>query len=705
MNGPWSGSIGSFAAGNDVILAGSVDIGLFRSTNGGTSWTPLDTGVLDQKVDIRKVTTLAVHNDIFFAGFYGEGLMRSKDNGSTWTAANTGITYNTDVTYRRVQTLCASDSSIFAGVENKVFRSMDEGEHWTLSGRFGNDGLVMSIAALGNSLFLGARGRTADDIAPNSCLWVSKNNGETWAPVDSVLPFNSINALVTVNGAVFASTKSGIFCSNDSGESWTPANSGIKGKPGPPYFLPYYMLFKTDTSIFTATDSAIYRFTNLGSSWTAINSEISQFTVQAFAASGDTLFAGTLNSGIFRSTDNGSNWIPVNSGIRSTIVIGTLSNNGDTLLAGTGELRGYGDILSTANCGLQWSNRFPNFTIPPKSYNVLFDILQGGAVVSRAAYLDTGFSFYYSLSGNGGSSWIDIDSFPGGDLYSFTSTPNHLFIGTEKGVVYSTDSGKTWNCPESNIGEQPAYSLLWKDSRIIAGTNGGVLISADSGRNWKKYSFGLMSMRVEALVLCNNMLFAGSSYNGVFRSDDNGATWNTVNSGLTNQTVFSLISHDSKLFAGTYGNGVFMSTNNGESWKPFNQQLEDKRIYSLLVMNDQLFAGTEGYGIWQRPLAETGIISDRLHQRTVPEKEDLHLLVHEKSGSIVTISFSNPLSNHIGITIYNLSGKAVASILNQHAGLGTHELLWDTRNLVRGCYIIKMQSGGKSAARIIRISH
>ncbi len=682
-SGPWGGSISCFAMGSGAIVAGSMDDGVFRSTDGGTNWTPVDSGIPVSLGGWRPVTALAAHGNVFFAGTPESGILRSTDNGASWTAVNSGIT-RTD----GVWALLAGDSGIFAGVGSRIYRSIDDGEHWTpAGGSYADAGCVI---ANGNSLFLGT---------PANGVWLSTNNGETWTPVDSGLPYKSVIALVAGNVAVFASTDSGVFRSNDNGTSWTAVNSGLTGTA---IYGRYYPLLMSGGSLFAATDSSVFRTTDQGANWTAINSGLSQFGVMSLAASGNTLFAGTISGGIFRSTDNGSNWAPVNSGLRSTKSIRTLSVAGDNLLAGYPESPGWGSgIFTSADNGLHWNDIASRFTNDPEASYLIFDLSQGGAVLAETEYRYP-LPPSYSLSTTGGASWTQVESGLNGQLYSFTSIPNTLLIGTEDGIICSTDSGVTWSEPDSSIRGKPIYSLLWKSGRMIAGSKGGVFVSSDSAVSWKKAPFGLMSMRVEALATCGDAYFAASSYDDVFRSTDNGETWNAVNSGLTNTSVFALVSQDSTLFAGTLGGGVFLSTDKGASWDPFNSGLPAVNVYSLAVNGDDLFAGTEGYGVWQRPLSETGVISDRPQQTNVVRQTGFNFLAPSPANPCFRVTFSLAHPDRVVITLYSLSGRAVASIFNKCVGAGTYSIKWDARAVARGCYVVKMHPGGKNSARIVR---
>ena len=61
--------------------------GIFRSTNDGTDWTRVDSGLTN-----LNVPTLATDGNNLFAGTGGGGIFRSSNMGETWEPINSGLT-------------------------------------------------------------------------------------------------------------------------------------------------------------------------------------------------------------------------------------------------------------------------------------------------------------------------------------------------------------------------------------------------------------------------------------------------------------------------------------------------------------------------------------------------------------------------------------------------------------------------------------
>jgi hypothetical protein len=117
-NGPYGRSVRCFAGNGSNLFAGTG--GLFLSTNNGTSWTAVNTGLTNTNAQ-----ALVVNGSNLFAGTWGGGVFLSTNNGTNWTAVNTGLT-NTDVL-----SLAVNGSNLFAGTYGSVFLSTNNGTSWT----------------------------------------------------------------------------------------------------------------------------------------------------------------------------------------------------------------------------------------------------------------------------------------------------------------------------------------------------------------------------------------------------------------------------------------------------------------------------------------------------------------------------------------------------------------------------------------------
>src|SRR5229473_2797837 len=102
-NGPYGGFVGAFAASGSNVFAGTFGGGVFLSTDNGTSWRAVSTGLTN--TSIHALTVIGTN---VFAGT-GGGVFVSTNSGTSWTSASSGMTT------ANVKSLSVSDTILFAG--------------------------------------------------------------------------------------------------------------------------------------------------------------------------------------------------------------------------------------------------------------------------------------------------------------------------------------------------------------------------------------------------------------------------------------------------------------------------------------------------------------------------------------------------------------------------------------------------------------
>ncbi len=140
----------------DILLAGSVSGGIWRSTNGGQSWTKTLAPPVLQAISCIAQDPRSGHEDTWYAGtgenygimsgasfsalLSGSGIYTSTDNGQSWTLlpsteAFDPQVFNRNFSFKQVNHIdvdpTRNDSDIvLAAVYNGIFRSNDGGATW-----------------------------------------------------------------------------------------------------------------------------------------------------------------------------------------------------------------------------------------------------------------------------------------------------------------------------------------------------------------------------------------------------------------------------------------------------------------------------------------------------------------------------------------------------------------------------------------------
>lgn len=182
---------------NQVLLAAGISGGIFRSINGGNSWSYVHPASINRKVSCLAQDPRPGFQDTWYAGtgelfgasaaypnafVPGNGILKSTDNGQTWSLlASTSLGSATafDNLFDIVFNIkVAPDGAVYAAILNRILRSADGGSTWTsvffeTSQPSDLEGMATDIAIStdGSKLYAALSGRSND--ADTAGVWQS----------------------------------------------------------------------------------------------------------------------------------------------------------------------------------------------------------------------------------------------------------------------------------------------------------------------------------------------------------------------------------------------------------------------------------------------------------------------------------------------------------------------------------------------------
>ena len=149
---------------------------------------------------------------------------------------------------------------------------------------------------------------------------------------------------------------------------------------------------------------------------------------------------------------------------------------------------------------------------------------------------------------------------------------------------------------------------------IWAGTDSGLIqLTRDNGKTWKNITPAGLSDWSKISIIEASHFDAGTAYAAVdrhrlddivpyiYRTHDFGTTWVRLNAGLPIGAYVRSVRQDpvkkGLLFAGTEL-GVYFSTNDGDSWQPLQLNLPASPVHDLVVKDNDLVVATHGRAFW-----------------------------------------------------------------------------------------------------------
>ncbi len=482
---------------------------------------------------------------------------------------------------------------LFAGIDGGgVYQSLNEGTTWKSKSNGLENRQVTCLALSPNAplFFCGTQ----------SGLYISNDYGDSWQAVNfEKVKIYQIQFHPLRKDVIGMATAIGLFKSEDSGVTWTNITNGL---PGTAIYSFLFHPSETNT-VFAGTKNGIFISNDFAKTWAEAGlSNRTVVNIKMHPSSKNLIFAGTLEDGAHRSYTGGTKWYHITQSLNIWRISFLECDpvEVDAIYAGFFN----SGVYRTRDAGDNWELINNNGL----KYNVLSFAIN--PVNPKIIYVGTVNGVYRSK--NSGTSWNRVsDGLVATHIkvIEFNALKNErLFIGLNGDLFHSNDYGKSWdnynnyflNLDISDIRvAEPDTSVIW-----VATYGNGLYLSKTAGRAWQQTS-EIRHIQKIGLDRANYKRVFLATDGGVYKTQDMGETWDAKNSGLANLKITALIIHPQNretLFAASINGGIYKTTNGGERWYPVNDGLGDLQVFTLLqyLQNDTqvILAGT-GKGIYR----------------------------------------------------------------------------------------------------------
>ena len=623
-------SVGALAisvSNPDVIYVGSgeglhrpdlsVGNGVYKSTDGGKTWTHL--GLRDG----QQIAQIAVdpkdpdHVLIAVAGHpYGpneeRGIFLSTDGGKTFakTLYQDESTGGSDVQIdpQNPQTVYASlwearegpwENAEWKGGGAGIFKSNDGGKTWKQL----HQGLPKEITQAHLAIAASAPQQLfAAVAAPKKVqLFRSEDGGENWmVATQDARPATRIGGgdlpvprIDPQNPKVIYSASTVCWKSTDGGKTW----DGWRGAPGGDDYQNVWVSPNDSKVVMLGSDQGAIVTVNGGATW---SSWYNQSTAQLYHVSADNAFpyhfySGQQESGSVGIATRGPNgqitfrdWHPVAAEEYGYVTADPL----DPEIVYGGKLTRYDQRTHQAQEILPKPFRSDEFRVL-RSEPIIFSPFDPHLLFFAANTL--------WQTRDGGENWSEISP----DLSRKDwEIPASIGKFRDRPSAQSRQRGVIYTVAPSPI----AKNQIW------AGTDDGLIhLTADGGKSWRDVTPSEIAAWWKVSLIDASHFDAQTAYAAVntirlddlrphiYRTTNDGQSWQEIVRGLPNDENVNAVREDPQrrglLFAGTE-RGVYFSLDNGDNWQSLRLNLPATSVRDIIVKDDDLCIATHGRGFW-----------------------------------------------------------------------------------------------------------
>jgi photosystem II stability/assembly factor-like uncharacterized protein len=690
--GPFNGGRGTTVVGHptnrNVFFFGHGSGGLWKTEDAGTYWIPVGAG----QFNYASVGAMALYDknpDIMYVGLgepqlrqsvsWGDGMYKSVDGGETWQ--HIGLDDSLHIARVRIHpdnpdvVFVASMGHAFGPTEERgVFRTQDGGKTWEkVLYQNQSTGAIDLIVSPGDPDVLFAALWTFERKAwgsffggPDGGIWRSRDGGDTWEEITSFpgLPPGDTGRIgLTMSAAdpdrvyalIDSATKSGLYRSDDHGDTWrfVSADANVLARP---FYFTHIYANPSHADQLWSPGNKLWRSVDGGETWILEPSIKDDFQDIWIDPKDPMRMIVTCDGGTAVTLTGGRTWSSFanQSGVQFYRVdtddqfpYRVYGNAQDLLTYSIPSASRWGGIplhMTDYIGNGETSSAIPKPGDPNIVYGLSTGATFGGATMFTINNLKTGQTeprpiWPEVLFGTPASEFKYRFNWQAPFLVS-SHDPNTIYFAGN--VVFRTrDEGMTWEVISDDLTHnmtdkmkvagsewlpeyfgQETFSTIHRlaespheEGVLWAGTDDGrVWITRNGGGDWTEVTppglpelSGIYEIEVSphdkaTTYLAITRYRKADDYEPyLLKTANYGQTWKRLDGSFPKGEVTKTIREDTVrrglLFVGTE-TGVFASIDDGASWRKLNLNMPPLPVFDIEIKNADVVIATHGMGFW-----------------------------------------------------------------------------------------------------------
>ena len=529
----------------------SVDGGLWISHDRGKSWTE---PVRLKGQPVHALAQAPSDSHILYAGTL-EGVFRSSDGGATWTQISPPDSHE----IHEIESLAVDPGNadtVYAGTWHLPWKTSDGGKTW----RNIKQGLIVDSDVF--SIIVDPEHSHTVYLSACSGIYKSENAGTLFRKIQGIPTearrTRSLMQDPEKREVVYAGTTEGLYKTVNAGKTFermTDADVVVNAVYVDPGDSNRVLLATDRSGVLTSQDG--------GAAFTPSNQGISERKVAAVLVDRDNpelLYAGVVNDkkygGVFRSSDGGAHWEQLGTGLDGRDVFSLAETKDGRIVAGTS----HGIFVLDDGANPAGAGSLAGVGDPPAAGGGANAATAGGAAAPAAGDSAVASAAGGAVPAADGSAaapdvltWEPRNNIVNTVVKTVTQTHMHTKVNIEKqvqapaielespvnaldvssevwvaatgyGIVTSGDQGASWQGGPV-MGEGDYLSVTVQGETMAAARADGAVLSKDAGQSWWPMGLPTMLTRIHRVAFSPDGTLWLGAREGVYYSRDLGKTW------------------------------------------------------------------------------------------------------------------------------------------------------------------------------------
>ncbi len=340
-------------------------------------------------------------------------------------------------------------------------------------------------------------------------------------------------------------------------------------------------------------------------------------------------------------------------------------------------------IYKTIDGGIDWTKKILSTTTGDMGIQIQFVDGNNG----WASVLNDSTEMQLFRSTDGGNIWNSITFNGVFGIFYFIDASNGWSITRyapdslstpEWSITHTNDGGVNWSVQYTDIGNTDAdftaIQFTDLDNGWVVGDSAKILKTTDGGTNWSQITNAGIAANAKSKCLffldavtgwigTNNYIINDDTERIILHTTNGGASW-TKQYPPTSGGIFSIF---------------FWDANNG--WFTSEECTNCDGPDSLIVWTEIIGHTTSGG------------VSGVDENENLPTRFSLSQNYPNPFNPVTTISYQLPKSNFVKLSIYNITGQLIETLVNGHNNAGYHTVLWNANEVGSGLYFYRIEAG------------